>query len=84
VIQSAYKIERRAGGKQNIVISFIRIPNLISCEWDLALLVLLISLVFGMLGLKDILGELPKREASLFRSQVPILLGDRISLPRFR
>ncbi|GAU12996.1 hypothetical protein TSUD_172950 [Trifolium subterraneum] len=40
VIQSAYKIERRAG------------------------------------GLKDILGELPKREASHFRSQVSKLASE--------
>lgn len=48
----------------------IVLVNEISWLWDLVVFDKQANFWFGTLGLKDILGELPKREASHFRSQV--------------
>lgn len=64
VIRSAYKIERQAAGMELLLK-----PSEIK-KWCLCWL----EVVSVVSGLKDILGELPRREASRFRSHVSFLI----------
>lgn len=70
VIRSAYKIERQAAGMQILLtLKFVDIKQL-KVEANEHFASVAYTLFFIVSGLKDILGELPRREASMFRSQV--------------
>lgn len=69
VIRSAYKIERQAAGMQHNNLKSISLSGS-SNSVKRNLSPSLHFFLFFVPGLKDILGELPRREASRFRSQV--------------
>lgn len=79
MIKSTYKIERKAEGMQNMISASkrncCRPVNYAGDHTLFSLSRACFFFFFAVLGLKDILGELPKREASSFRSQVSFQLA---------